>query len=121
LSALVVAVDHARCLRRAVDGCADCAPNEVTLLLNSYYSLLRGAMENAARVVWLLAPEQRSERVLRRLRLQAGNVIQSDAVCEAGGFPRNKSKADRLKRVEEIVRWCGGRAAPPLTATPGRC
>jgi hypothetical protein len=42
-SALVVAVDHAHCLRRAVDGCADCAPDEVTLLLNSYYSCRRSA------------------------------------------------------------------------------
>ncbi len=119
-SALVVAVDHVHCLRRAVNGCADCAPNEVTLLLNSYYSLLRGAMENAARVVWLLAPEQRSERVLRRLRLQAGNVIQSDAVCEAGGFPRNKSKADRLKRVEEIAQRSGISAAAAVKPPTNR-
>jgi hypothetical protein len=102
-SALVVAVDHAHCLRRSVEGCVNCAPSHLTLLLNSYYSLLRGAMENAARTIWLLAPEQRPERVLRRLRLQAGNVIQSDAFCEVGGFPRKKPKADRLQRVEEIA------------------
>lgn len=105
-SALIVAVDHAHCLRRSIEGCAKCAPSELTLLLNSYYSLLRGAMENAARAIWLLAPEQRPGRVLRRLRLQAGNVIQSDALCEVGGLPRKKPKADRLKRVEEIAqRW----------------
>jgi hypothetical protein len=102
-SALVIAVDHAHCLRRAVEGCVNCAPTELALLLNSYYSLLRGAMENAARAIWLLAPEQRAERVLRRLRLQAGNVIQSDALCEVGAFPRKKPKADRLQRVEEIA------------------
>jgi hypothetical protein len=81
----------------------------VTLLLNSYYSLLRGAMENAARVVWMLAPDQRTERVLRRLRLrlQADNVMQSDGFCEAGGFSPNKPKADRLKRIKEIAVQAG--------------
>jgi hypothetical protein len=106
-AALVVAVDHVHCLRRSIDGCTDCRPHQLTFLLNSYYSLLRGAMENAARVVWLLAPEQRPERVLRRLRLQAGNVIQSDDLCEAGGFPRTKPKVERLQRVKDIAQQAG--------------
>ena len=106
-ASLGVAVDHVHCLRRSIEGCVECNPHQVTLLLNSYYSLLRGAMENAARVVWMLAPDQRTERVLRRLRLQADNVMQSDGFCEAGGFPPNKPKADRLNRLKEIAVQAG--------------
>jgi hypothetical protein len=115
-SALVVAVDHAHCVRRAIADCVDCAPGQLTFLLNSYYSLLRGAMENAARVIWLLAPDQRTERVLRRLRLQANNVIQSDALCVIGGIPPKKPKAERLKRVQEIAEKSG--IAPAAAVKP---
>jgi hypothetical protein len=106
-ASLGVAVDHAHCLLRSIEGCTECNPHQVTLLMNSYYSLLRAAMENAARVVWMLAPDQRPERVLRRLRLQAGNVIMSDEVCEVGGFPPNKPKAERLQRIKDIAAQAG--------------
>lgn len=63
-NAVHVAVDHACSLQRLIDGCERCAPDQLTFALNSYYSLLRGVLENAARAIWLLAPDPRPERLL---------------------------------------------------------
>lgn len=103
VSAIGVAVDHADALRRLVEGCGTCTPGRMNLGLNSYYSLLRGAIENAARAIWLLAPEGRPERILRRLRLQADNVRNSDKVAQAMDTTMSKSREVRLGRVREIA------------------
>lgn len=102
-SAIHVAVDHAESFRRLVEGCGTCSPAQMTFGLNSYYSILRGAMENAARAIWLLAPESRNERLLRRLRLQTDNVMNSDKVASAMGTATAKPLAVRLDRVREIA------------------
>lgn len=106
-SAIHVAVDHADALRRVITGCDTCNPQQVTLGLNSNYSLLRGALENAARAVWLLAPSARSERVLRRLRLQASNVLSSDKAARAIGDTMHNARNDRLARIREIAARAG--------------
>lgn len=102
-SAIQVAVDHAHALRRLVEGCQTCDPDQMTFGLNSNYSLLRGALENAARAVWLLAPDLRPERLLRRLRLQADNVVNSDNAAQAMGTSMTKPRESRLDRVREIA------------------
>jgi hypothetical protein len=79
----------------------------MTFLLNSYYTLVRGALENAARAIWLLAPNVRPERILRRLRLQADNVINSDQAASAMGSSMPQSRADRLDRIREIAARAG--------------
>jgi hypothetical protein len=79
----------------------------MTFLLNSYYTLVRGALENAARAVWLLAPDVRPERILRRLRLQADNIINSDRAASAMGSSMPKTRADRLDRVRQIAARAG--------------
>jgi len=106
-SAVQVAVDHACALRRLVEGCDACHPQQMTFLLNSYYTLVRGALENAARAVWLLAPGSRPERILRRLRLQADNVVNSDQAASAMGSSMPQSRAVRLGRVREIAARAG--------------
>lgn len=102
-SAMRVAVDHADALRRLMEGCGTCNPGRMNFGLNSYYSLLRGAMENAARAAWLLAPEGRPERILRRLRLQADNVRNSDKLAQAMDTTMSKPREVRLDRVREIA------------------
>lgn len=102
-SAIRVAVEHADALRRLIEGCRTCNPGQITFGLNSYYSLLRGALENAARAVWLLAPNPRSERILRRLRLQADNVYNSDKAAQAMGTTTPKPREARLDRVRQIA------------------
>lgn len=42
----------------------------VSLHTNGRYSLIRGAVENAARAVWLLGPDERQTRLARRLKLK---------------------------------------------------
>ncbi|MFD8781300.1 hypothetical protein [Kitasatospora sp. NPDC059599] len=68
--AIQAAVDHLHCLRSSLTQYED--TERMTLLLYSYGSstLLRGALENSARAVWLLAPTSRYERIRRRLALQ---------------------------------------------------
>lgn len=102
-SAIQVAVDHADALRRLIEGCQTCNPDQLTFGLNSNYSLLRGALENAARAVWLLAPDSRPERLMRRLRLQADNVVNSDNAAQAMGTSMAKPRDKRLDRVREIA------------------
>lgn len=102
-SAIHVAVEHADALRRLIEGCETCSPGQMTFGLNSYYSLLRGALENAARAVWLLAPDSRQERVLRRLRMQADNIWNSDKAARAMGTTMPKPRETRLDRVREIA------------------
>lgn len=102
-SAIRVAVDHADALRRLMEGCGICHPGQMNFGLNSYYSLLRGAMENAARVIWMLAPDGRPERILRRLNLQADNICNSDRVAQVMGATMSKPLEIRLDRVREIA------------------
>jgi hypothetical protein len=102
-SAIRVSVEHADALRRLIEGCQTCNPEQINFGLNSYYSLLRGALENAARAVWLLAPDSRSERILRRLRLQTDNVYNSDKAAQAMGTTTPKPREARLDRVRQIA------------------
>lgn len=102
-SAIHVAVEHAESLRRLIEGCTTCNPNRLNFGLNSYYSLLRGALENAARAIWLLAPDTRPERVLRRLQLQADNIVNSEKAARAMGASMPRPLNVRLDRVREIA------------------
>lgn len=105
-SAIHVAVEHADAFRRLIEGCQTCNPNQMTLGLNSNYSLLRGALENA-RAVWLLSPDVRPDRLLRRLRLQVDNVANSENVAQAMASPMAKPREVRLDRVREIADRAG--------------
>ncbi|MFD7451805.1 hypothetical protein [Kitasatospora sp. NPDC059827] len=68
--AIQAAVDHLHCLRSSLTEHE--GTERMALLLHSYgsFTLLRGALENGARAVWLLAPTSRYERIRRRLALQ---------------------------------------------------
>ncbi|MER7850320.1 hypothetical protein ABTZ03_41045 [Kitasatospora sp. NPDC096077] len=58
--AIQAAVDHLHRLRSSLSQYEN--PERPTLLLHSYgsFTLLRGALENGARTVWLLAPTTRA-------------------------------------------------------------
>jgi hypothetical protein len=68
--ALVVAIDHTRCLRWALNGEERGGQVHFRLGTHSPGTILRCAIENGARAGWLLAPDQRSTRVARRLSLE---------------------------------------------------
>ncbi|ONI88198.1 hypothetical protein ALI144C_07015 [Actinosynnema sp. ALI-1.44] len=107
ISSISVAVDHAHALRRLTAGCETCAPDEMTFLLNSYYSLLRGGLENAARAIWLLESNTRPERVTRRLQLQADNIANSDTASRLFGTSMPRPKTVREQRLKEIALRAG--------------
>jgi len=97
---LVSATDHWDALR--------------TLLQDSHvvharapFTLLRAAIENSATAVWLLAPADRGERVLRRLRLEWKNFAdQENAEQLIAGEPWT-SRVDRKTQLQRIARDSG--------------
>lgn len=107
VSAIGIALDHAIALRTLVEGCRTCSPNGMNFLLNSYYSILRGVIENALRAVWLASPPTQAERVLRRLQLQADNVWNSENAAKAIRAPLPKARDVRVERIKEIARRAG--------------
>jgi DNA-binding Lrp family transcriptional regulator len=68
------------------------------------FTLLRGAIENSATAVWLLAPASRDVRVLRRLRLEWKNFVdQENAEKLLAGVPWT-SRADTKAELQRIAR-----------------
>ncbi|GIF47531.1 hypothetical protein Afe04nite_20700 [Asanoa ferruginea] len=105
-SALVVAVDHLDSLHRMTVACERCEPNGMAFSVSAHWTLLRGALENSARAVWLLGPPDRAARVTRALRLQTANVAKSDEAEQLMSGPRNP-RAQRIDRVKEIAARAG--------------
>ena len=64
-STLSVAVDHMHCYRASLMGEQQGTELPLTLHTHAQYSLLRGAFESSARVVWMLAPANRLVRIHR--------------------------------------------------------
>lgn len=86
---LVSAVDHYDALRTLIT-------EAHALHARAPFSLLRGALENAATAVWLLAPCRRDERILRRLRLQWADMRDGEKARELAG-----EKASRPLKVRQ--------------------
>lgn len=99
--ALSHAVDHLHCLRALLKDAH---------LMHMYapYSLARAALENASAAVWLLAPDDRSERILRRLRFAALDIRGGEEAKRlVGATSGPKSEADRLDEVRALARRRG--------------
>lgn len=79
--ALQVAIDHVQCLRSSLIERIDADKVSVVLHTHGQATLLRGALENSARAVWLISPTQRLERVRRRLALQADDNKNNRAMA----------------------------------------
>ena len=102
--ALVIAVDHLVCLHDAVVACRDHEPPTVRLHTYAPFTMLRASLENASTAVWLLAPNQRNERILRRLQLAAANVRHSDDTATLIGSPLPRTREVRLDELRRIAR-----------------
>jgi hypothetical protein len=93
--ALVSAVDHLDAFRALVQDAHVVHPR-ATL------TLLRAALENGALAVWLLAPANRNERVLRRLRLQWADFHDGQNVgglFEGDPAPRPNDSRAKLQAI----------------------
>ncbi|MEU2988752.1 hypothetical protein ABZ647_30630 [Micromonospora aurantiaca] len=105
--ALSHAVDHLHCLRTVLK-------DAHVMHMYAPYSLARAALENASAAVWLLAPEDRAERVRRRLRFAALDIKGGEAVRELLGAPEGRKPAEaRIEQLREIARR---RGVDPKTA-----
>jgi hypothetical protein len=71
------------------------------------FTLLRAALENSATAVWLLAPADRKERLLRRLRLQWADYLDKENAERLFIADPRPSRADRQTELQEIARACG--------------
>jgi hypothetical protein len=64
------------------------------------YSLVRAALENASAAVWLLHPDDRAERILRRLRFAALDIRNGEEARRLVGAPAGpKSEAERIEQI----------------------
>src|SRR6266487_2012094 len=106
-AAISVAADNLDALRRLTEACQTCEPNTMTFATFAHWPLLRAGLENAGRAFWLLRPESRSERVMRALRIQAANVVNSDAAQKRTPRGPRKPKAQRIARVKEVAARAG--------------
>ncbi|MDQ1305673.1 MAG: hypothetical protein QG671_1505 [Actinomycetota bacterium] len=70
------------------------------------HTLVRGALENFATAVWLIAPKKRNERLTRRFQLAMYDVKNSNKVQRIGSevSPPDTSNSDQpQKQIEELA------------------
>ncbi|WP_433466497.1 hypothetical protein [Spirillospora sp. CA-128828] len=101
--ALTVATDHLECLRTSVFGPPVNGRIEARIQTHAQSSLVRGAIENGARAVWLLGPKDRPTRVTRRLALQRKEVKGSYRMRELVNQPATRTKEEALTRVNDLL------------------
>jgi len=89
---LTVAVDHLSTLRAATVGCGQRETLTVHLHLAGQFTLMRAMIENASAVLWLLSSPLRTDRVLRRLQLAAGDIRNNEPVRDLIKSPGTKTK-----------------------------
>jgi hypothetical protein len=119
--ALTVAVDHLHCFRATFANEPQNNSVSITLHTHGQYSLLRGAFENSARAVWLLAPAQRLLRVQRRLSMQAGEIKHSDHLTALLQQQPKRPPDVRLQQLTDLVVKAGtdrADAKKALRSTP---
>lgn len=100
LWALVSAVDHLNSLRRLVID-AQSVPSRGT------FTLLRAALENGAVAVWLMAPRDQNERVLRRLRLQWADIKEQESAHQLIDHAATTPTRDKKRQLQDIGRAAG--------------
>jgi hypothetical protein len=91
-----VAVDHLHSMRMALTGTGD---NVLGLHTFAPLSLTRAALENGATAVWLCSPKRRTERILRRLRLEMASI---KATASFFAQPEAKRDAELQRRKDRV-------------------
>lgn len=104
--ALVVAVDHLQALAALMGGVERDGRREVLVNTHPPFTLLRAALENAARAVWLLGPTLRHERVHRCLRMHLADLKGVKAKAELMGEVLSDYER-RHDRIMNLLRSAG--------------
>lgn len=100
---LTVAIDHLDTLRSATLGCDRHDRIDLNLQLYGQFTLMRAVIENAASVLWMLTPNLRDDRILRRLRAASGDIRMNEAVRNLTRSPGKKTEEQRLDEVRAIA------------------
>ena len=111
LHSIGVAVDNLHALRAAIQEAS-------SLHTHAPYSLLRAAIEAAATTAWLLGPDERDERIRRRLAMQVGDIRDSTALTETFQEADPEDTERRFQRVAEVARRRPGIDATGVRGTP---
>ena len=94
---LLSAVNHIHAVRTLIVEAKKVHPN-------APLTLLRGALENAATAVWLLAPTSRDTRVLRRLRLEYANAWNEEQARLLAKAQGGRTLDERRQRLQDMAR-----------------
>lgn len=114
--ALTVAVDHLDCLKSSLLRDLNGEQAEVRIHTHAQSSLLRGAIENAARAVWLVGPKDRLTRISRRLALQAKETKDSFRLRALVQQPAAQTLEQRLQRLTHLLIAAGTQPEQTKTA-----
>ena len=101
-AALSAGVSHLACLRDSLFAQTGPASFQARLHTHGQFTLVRGALENASRAVWLLEPDDRKVRLLRRFQQEWAEARQLDEVAREMGKP-TKGKAERLAKLSPLA------------------
>jgi hypothetical protein len=104
---ITAAVDHIRCFRDSLITSRTDTNIETLVRTHSQYTLLRAALENASLAVWLLAADDRAERITRRLRAEASSIEAMARLHKVTGVTLDPAKADRIARLKALAVGAG--------------
>jgi hypothetical protein len=97
---LIHAVDHLNCLQAVLRDAR-------MIHMFAPYSLVRSALENASAAVWMLHPNVRTTRLVRRLRFAAANIDNSERMKRLIGTEGPRPKQELIDEVRDIARRAG--------------
>jgi hypothetical protein len=102
-AAMTATVSHLGCLRDSLFVQTDPAAFTARLHTHGQLTLVRGALENASRAVWLLEPDNREVRLLRRFQQEWAEVREMEKVRQEIGTPPVKSMDARFAELSVLA------------------
>jgi hypothetical protein len=103
------AVDHLSCMRAVLGGAK-------VIHMYAPFTLVRGALENACAVLWLLQPASRRERLIRRFRLAVTDIRHE---YQAGVLMGHASQREEQRPIAEVVAIAGRAGIGEATVRKG--
>ncbi len=102
-AAITAAVSHLSCLRESLFVQIGPAAFKARLHTHAQFTLVRGALETASRAVWLLEPDDREVRLLRRLQQDWAEVRDMEKVRQETRTPQVKNMDARFAELSAVA------------------
>ncbi len=115
--AIMAIVDHLRCFRDSLITSRTPTTIETLVRSHSQYTLLQAAFENASWAVWLLASNDRVERISRRFQVEVASIEAVARLNALAAKTLHPTKADRIARLRSLARKAGLTAAQVQEST----